>query len=115
MLPQPLGIGISRQEGSEADLHVFQGHAAEQGDAVVGLLAADRGAVAQGTEGFMGKAAVFNLGFLQAEQLGLVLLQPGAHLLEAAAHRIDIPAGNPHGSGRKSNPLHLALGHTCFP
>ena len=109
LLPQPLGIGIAAQYGTKADPHVLQGHAADQGDAVVGLLATDRGAIAQGTEGLVGKAAVFNLGFLQAEQLGLVLLQPGAHLLEAAAHRIDIPAGNPHRSGRGSNRVHLAF------
>ena len=109
LLPQALGVVVAGQQGRKADLHVLQGHAADQGDAVVGLLAADLGPIAQGLEGFMGKAAVFHLGFLQAEQLGLVLLQPGRHLLEAAAHRIDIPAGNPHRSGRDSNRVHLAF------
>ena len=89
------------QQGVKADLHVFEGQAAEDGDAVVGLLAADRHGVAQALEGLQGKQLIGHLGFLQAEHLGPFLLQPGQHLVEAGAHGVDVPGGDPHGLWRK--------------
>ena len=97
LLAQANGVGITWQQRLEADLHILQRQAAEDRHAVVGLLAADAAGVTEGGEGLGGEEVVADLGFLQAEHLRLLLLQPGEHLLQARAHRVHVPAGDAHG------------------
>ena len=49
-------------------------------------------------KGLEGKLRIIHLGFLQAEQIGLVGLQPAQHLVKPGAHGIDIPGSDLHGA-----------------
>ena len=97
LLAQAWSLWIVGKQGLEADLHVVEGKQAEQGDAVVRLLPTDDHLIAQGFKGRPGKEFIGHLGFLQAEHLGTLLLQPGHHLIEAGANRIHVPGGDAHG------------------
>ena len=113
LLAQPLGDWIVRQQRREAHLHILQREPADDGHAVVGLLTADRHRVAQFLEGLHGEQVIGHLGLLQAEHLGLFPAQPGTHLIQACAHRVDIPGGDPHRcAGSLGRAALLTLSHS---
>ena len=88
---------IFRELTNEARAHILQGLAADQCDAVVGLLAMNVHVPASRFEGLKGKQRVIHLGFLQTEQIRLLALQPAEHLIQSRANRVHIPGGDLHG------------------
>ena len=48
-------------------------------------------------EGLQRKQGVINLGFLQAEQIRLLVLKPTEHLIQSRANGIHVPGGDLHG------------------
>ena len=96
LLPQARSLRVIGQERRKTHPHILDRQTAEDRHAVVGLLAADRRFVAQGPEGRQGEELIGHLRFLQAEHLRPFRGQPGQHLLQARAHRVHIPGGDPH-------------------
>ena len=85
------------QIGNVGD-HILDGLSPGQnGHAVVGRLTRERARVACGFKLFDGKLLVHQLGLLQGQQIGLVLLQPFQHLVETDFQGIDVPARDLHG------------------
>ena len=72
----------------------------QDGHPVVGFLAGVHDPIAGGIGVRDWKLFVGELGFLQGKQVGLVSIQPGQHLREADAKRVDVPAGD-SGHSRK--------------
>ena len=70
--------------------------AREQGDAVVGLLSAEGNRVTGGFDLMLGERAVFELRFLQTDDVRLAQGQPFEQLRQAHLERIDVPAGDSH-------------------
>ena len=64
---------------------------AENGDAVIGLLARERGRVARRLEFGLGKTGILELEFLQAQRIRLVFAQPVQNLRQAYLERVDVP------------------------
>jgi len=88
-------LGVVAAVG-EAAPHVGQLAARRDRDAVVRLLAEVRVLVADRLEHGAGEAAVLDLGLLQAQDVGLVGLDPRPHPLLAGPDRVDVPRGDPH-------------------
>ena len=88
---------IIRELPNKAAAHILQGLAADQGDAVVGLLAMDVHVPTSRFEGFQREQGVIHLGFLQTEQIRLLALQPAEHLIQSRADRVHVPGGDLHG------------------
>jgi len=71
---------------------------AQDGDAVVGLLADEDGVVAGGLELGDREGLVLELELLQAERVGLVGGEPVEDLRQANLERVDVPGGDLHAS-----------------
>src|SRR5206468_9519481 len=74
---------------------IFQRNATEDGDAMVHALAVELDMrIAVALEGIGWEDAVEHLGFLQAENVRLLLLDQALDQPDARAHRIDVPRCN---------------------
>ena len=92
-------------EPRDAELHVVDGAVArEDGDTVVGLLPGEHAAVAEPGERGIGELRVLELGFLDADHVGLRIAQPLFEVRQADVERIDVPAGDFHAQVRRSAP-----------
>ena len=77
--------------------HIAQRAAAQDGDAVVGLLAKRGGFVACILQCIKRKLVVGELELLQAQGIDRIGGQPGEHLGQAYGQGVDVPGGNLHG------------------
>ena len=79
---------------------LLERQAREDGDAVVGLLAADDDVgVAEGAEAVERELLDRGLGLLEAEDVGRLLAQEAQHGRLAVADRVDVPGGDADGHG----------------
>ena len=69
---------------------------ADDGHAVVGLLAGVDDMIAGGLEGLGREVVIGQLGFLQAQHIGRIRSEPVEHLRQAHLQGIDIPGGDLH-------------------
>ena len=81
----------------QAGAHVVQRVTADDGDAVVGFLAAPRAVPTHHFEGGSGEFVLVEFELLQGEDVGLVFGEPVLHLRQAHVEGIDVPGGDFHG------------------
>ncbi len=84
-------------EFGDAEGRVFDDVRAEDGDAVIGFLAAVDGVVAGFFQCVVGEFGILLLGFLQAEHIGFFGGDPFQHVRQADIERVDVPGGEFHG------------------
>ena len=72
------------------------GCACQQRNAVVGLLAGESDLVTRGLDLGLREIVILELGFLQAQGIGLLFGQPVEQVRQAHLQRIDVPAGDLH-------------------
>ena len=99
-------VGRVQRGGNDAGLlvrvpgdvahHVAHGVAAQDSDAVVGLLAKSHGLIACLLERVVRKFVVGELELLQAQRIDRVGREPGQHLGQADGEGVDIPGGDLH-------------------
>lgn len=85
-----LRIGFHAGKAAMDDL---DGLLREDGDAVVGFLAEDLGAVADVFEGLDRELRIFAFDLLQEQKVGLVAAEPSGDMALALADRVDVPGG----------------------
>src|SRR3569623_1577807 len=68
-----------------------------QRDAVVGLVPVRHDVVAERLDRLARKRLIDAFDLLQADEIGLALLQPCQQMIEALAHRVDVPCRDAHG------------------
>src|SRR5260370_36334404 len=71
----------------------------EERDAVKSFLAVGDDVVAERLDSLAGKRVVDTLDFLQANNIGCAILEPGQEMVEPLPDRIDVPRSNPHQKG----------------
>ena len=71
----------------------------QQRHAVESLLAVGDDVVAERLDGLPGKRLVDAFDFLQANNIGGAILQPGQEMIEPLPDRIDVPRRNTHQKG----------------
>jgi hypothetical protein len=82
-------------EVGDAMLHLAGHRAREDGNAVVGLLAAVHRLVTRGLQLGRGEIRILRLGFLQAHRIGLGASQPVEEVGKADLERVDVPGREP--------------------
>ncbi len=83
-----------------AHCRIGQGHAADDGDAVIPLHAVPVDMmVAKRLQRGFGKGLVRRLGFLQAQDIGRGFGQQAADEIDAQPYRVDVPGGDTHMNG----------------
>lgn len=80
----------------EAGLDVFDFAFGENGDAIIAFLAFEGVFVGGIFKGFVGEIDVLNLGFLEGEDVGLMLFEPIEDYRQAGTEGIDVEAGDFH-------------------
>ena len=83
-------------QGGQAGVYVLRFAAADDGDAVVGFLAAPNAVPAHHLQGGGGEFVLVELEFLQNEDIGLMVGQPVLHLRQAHVEGIDVPSRDFH-------------------
>ena len=83
-------------QGGQAGVYVLRFAAADDGDAVVGFLAAPNAVPAHHLQGGGGEFVLVELEFLQGEDVGLMVGQPVLHLRQAHVEGIDVPSRDFH-------------------
>ncbi len=88
------GIGLAAEL---LDTRFVERDAGEHGHSVIALLPVDRVVgVPQLMERPGGEEAVLDLGFLQAQDVRLVLPEEAGHLVDPQADGVDVPSGDLH-------------------
>ena len=80
----------------EARIGLFERIFRQQRHAVEGLLAVGDDVVAERFDRLARKRLVDAFDFLQADHIGLAVLQPADQMVQPLPDRVDVPSRNPH-------------------
>src|SRR5665647_531256 len=105
------GMGVFVVPG-EARLGFVERQLRQQCDAVKGLLAVGDHVVAERLDGLPRKCLVDAFDFLQADDVGTAIPQPGQEMVEPLPDRIDVPRSNTHEKSPARNDTFSVVWHT---
>ena len=94
---QIAGMVVGTIAAGQARRDVLHRTLGQDGDAVIAFLSVYGAIIAQRLERLARESLIHRLDFLQAQHIGLGLLQPGQRRLQPRLDRIDVPGGDFHG------------------